>query len=592
MVVNKLNLSLNEPFIRQAYAKQGDTGRVFNIEIDPTPTENGTLRILRPDGVEVTADALKSADITPTESTDLVTFTALEEVPLTKLEVGLSSSQDLHGYDNPWPGGGGKNKFNVTAVSKEQNGITFTVNDDGSVKISGIASARAYMYLNVGYSPFPQGAFVASVEGLPQGGSAFINLPYSDDGTTYGGTYGTIGGATPSRAITISHNYLGVLLDVPSGSNYSTPTTVRVQIESGSEPTTWSPYSNICPIVPSNGVNLLPNVKAQNGNNYVMLGQTNPHTTSRDIYLTKGTYTLSTTSSKSGYSLFYCDNNGTSTRITSGGKVGTFDISADGYYAFYIYYSSGITADDIDTFQLEQGSSATPYVPYQGINVYQSGEDTSDYTTHSISLGRSVYGGYVDLVSGKLTITKECIQITSDSGNKWYKSTSYPGGFYCSWTNLNTQFGTHFGSMANGYPIKCSHAKTASAISEYAVGTCYAETGNLNIRIMDSTADQATWRQYLVDQANNGTPIEVWANVGTPIEVDLTPTQIQTLLGTNNIFGQTIREVAFEYDGILAELPQQATAVVGRCIGDVELNGVSTMPFTLVVQKNNQGVTP
>ena len=34
---------------------------MFEVELEEATEENGTLRILRPDGVEVTADAIKSA---------------------------------------------------------------------------------------------------------------------------------------------------------------------------------------------------------------------------------------------------------------------------------------------------------------------------------------------------------------------------------------------------------------------------------------------------------------------------------------------------------------------------------------------------
>ena len=56
-VNTQVNLSMTEPQVRQVYAKEGDTARVLNIHLDQTE-EDGTLRILRPDGTEVTADAV------------------------------------------------------------------------------------------------------------------------------------------------------------------------------------------------------------------------------------------------------------------------------------------------------------------------------------------------------------------------------------------------------------------------------------------------------------------------------------------------------------------------------------------------------
>ena len=56
-VNTQVNLSMTEPSVRQIYAKEGDTARVLNIHLDQAE-EDGTLRILRPDGTEVTADAV------------------------------------------------------------------------------------------------------------------------------------------------------------------------------------------------------------------------------------------------------------------------------------------------------------------------------------------------------------------------------------------------------------------------------------------------------------------------------------------------------------------------------------------------------
>ena len=99
MVTTKLNLSMTEPSVRQIYAKQGDTGRVLDISLDQTP-EDGTLRILRPDGVEVTSEANTGGEVS--ESGDVVTFESLTEADVTELTVGIEPVQDLSN-GNPSP---------------------------------------------------------------------------------------------------------------------------------------------------------------------------------------------------------------------------------------------------------------------------------------------------------------------------------------------------------------------------------------------------------------------------------------------------------------------------------------------------------
>ena len=69
-----------------------------------------------------------------------VSFTA-RNAPLKQLSVAFSPKQDLHGYDSPWPAGGGKNLLRCSASSETVSGVTFTVNADGSVKANGTATA-------------------------------------------------------------------------------------------------------------------------------------------------------------------------------------------------------------------------------------------------------------------------------------------------------------------------------------------------------------------------------------------------------------------------------------------------------------------
>lgn len=70
----------------------------------------------------------------------------------------------------------------------------------------------------------------------------------------------------------------------------------------------------------------------------------------------------------------------------------------------------------------------------------------------------------------------------------------------------------------------------------------------------------------------------------------LTAQQIKTLIGTNNVWASSgdIVSIKFAYGGLLSELPSDATSIVGKCYCDIEQNGVSSMPFTLNVKKNER----
>ena len=63
-----------------------------------------------------TALATKADAIISSASGAIASFPDGAESTAKKLVVGIEPVQDLHGYDNPWPAGGGKNKFNIDAL--------------------------------------------------------------------------------------------------------------------------------------------------------------------------------------------------------------------------------------------------------------------------------------------------------------------------------------------------------------------------------------------------------------------------------------------------------------------------------------------
>lgn len=85
------------------------------------------------------------------------------------------------------------------------------------------------------------------------------------------------------------------------------------------------------------------------------------------MHLPAGTYTLTKKSSVSVSAHYRERNDNSNTTIfsTSGGlKSRSFTLAAEGDYRFYLYKSSAFTADDIEYFMLEKGSTASNYEEY------------------------------------------------------------------------------------------------------------------------------------------------------------------------------------------------------------------------------------
>ena len=191
----------------------------------------------------------KADVITETASGSIVSFSdGADNLPVKSLTVNIEPQQDLHGYDAPWPGGGGKNKVLVKYPGRTNNGVTFTTNSDGTISLSGTATDATYFAHNYGFD--------TQYMTLLPAGTYTLSGTLSDNVRVYGTIWQTDG--TYIKTITQD---LGTgstfTIDVPcwfspqivvsSGTN-TNGLVVKFQVEEGSIKTTFAPYSNICPI--------------------------------------------------------------------------------------------------------------------------------------------------------------------------------------------------------------------------------------------------------------------------------------------------------------------------------------------------------
>ena len=138
------------------------------------------------------------------------------------------------------------------------------------------------------------------------------------------------------------------------------------------------------------GKNLLQNLKYQATANRVNIGQSDD---GFSVSLKKGTYTLSVSSSINIRAYYRGELDGSNTLIwstysTSGS--GTFTLSEDKDVRMWVIGQDGsVSTSDVLTIQLEVGSTATAYTAY------------SAPTTYTASLGRTIYGGTADIVTGE-----------------------------------------------------------------------------------------------------------------------------------------------------------------------------------------------
>lgn len=180
------------------------------------------------------------------------------------------------------------------------------------------------------------------------------------------------------------------------------------------------------------------------------------------------------------------------------------------YYTFtttnncnYLRFSTPPQSSNV---QLEESSTPTLYEPYT----------TSTFPVSWAQQG-TVYGGYVDLVSGELVAEYTGYTFTGDE-------TFYTTG---SWIIARPPL-----IAATPYKGYCSHYPYAP-YGRGKIGVMYNER---NCTFDGKIYDQSGWKQFCKDQYDNGTPLTIVYMIKEPIHYSFTPTQIKTLKGINNVY--------------------------------------------------------
>ena len=486
---------------------------------------------------------LKDAEARQDLSTALATvtgnplnFTTRSAQKANETVISLSPIQDLHGYDNPWPAGGGKNKLpmtvdgikalnpdittrvwdgNVYKIGANQE-MTVTILTDGDnnvigIKINGIYTSNIVFKLasftflaNVSYS----------MNGCPSGGGNRYVIgtnsqvyqsegPFIDAGSGVTFSYSQDSPLSPNITI-YANNQVDNVVFQPM---------LRLATETDA---TFAPYTNICPISGRTSVSL-----DGCGKNFVegkiesshYLSITSNGTISVssqdavDMYyakVVKGQTYTATTGNILVCGFFYDKpiegsvsyNNG---RIVSNDT--TFVAPISGYVAFRVDAT-------YDTPQLEFGSRATAYEPYTQSN---------DLT---ISFGQTVYGATFTMETGALVVGRAIV----DMGDmEWTYGASGAGRFV---SNISESKNYGQSAVANAL---CSAFKFISAQDVYAGYEGIASYSKaIWVHTNSYGTDPTVFKTAMTGQT-------ICYELATPTTIQLTPNEISLLSGVNNI---------------------------------------------------------
>ena len=192
-------------------------------------------------------------------------------------------------------------------------------------------------------------------------------------------------------------------------------------------------------------------------------------------------------------------------------------------------------------------SNVRPISGWSEVNVYVSPtQSEQDATVYPVTLGQTVYGGTLDVVTGVLTISMGSVDLGS-----------------LTWASFSANGRTAFRAVGqiDGVPAGGATGKANALCTQYNVvqnsyigNTSYDNviavgaywSNGCNVYIYDSAKTSMTGAQFKT--AMNG--VKLVYELATPTTVQLTPTEVKTILGSNSVWADsgdiTVTYVSYE----------------------------------------------
>lgn len=499
--------------------------------------------------------------------------------------VEFSSVEDL--FEFPFSVEESKNLLPNTMTTQTISGITFTVEDDGTIEASGTSSDYTWAaYVNENGISLPAGSYVLS--GCPSGGSsttyrlqAFVGDPSSPTLTVndYGGgaSFELAAESTVKVRMLIKGSIdatFSPMIYAREDITYSEADGDTVSVTDGSDNALVECATNIEPIQEGSGdpspTNIRPisgfteaNVNVV-GKNYMckpVVGVTvststgeisgEPSSQARSAstpvllpitFRNNETYTISYDFDAKNMWFAYNENkeyigrtvgSAVNQRTISANMFNTNTTGVGGEISYvvirlYVDAPSYILQSDIDVaqIQIEKGSTATAYEPYNGQTYNVEFTDGTNPLT--------VYGGTLNVVSGVLVVDSAKITINDLDVTK-----SSNANYSFQISGMPRKYGTGvFSIISDSYKSNTTDHSRDSTIGTLEVTndfTILCNAGTRTFFICDSRFTNNTAEEFKAANKN----VELVYELETPQTYQLTPTEVRSLVGNNNIWTDT-----------------------------------------------------
>lgn len=475
-----------------------------------------------------------------------------DESPVENCVIDIEPMQDLHGYDSPWPAGGGENKLDLSTAHFIS--CTLVNASTGTVKANIQNSYYGYVTINSGF--FFESLKKEILNGNPITFEVDNNYGYIISIVAFGTrstgqTYQDARAGNSNITTIIPSDFTSVtkveFRFLRSNTAYTDIDTVitGLRVSYGDTATTFSPCSNICPIsgwtganIVRTGKNLFDKTKTVRGyiNDYNGELRDNgfPNIASDYIPVAPNqSYYIKSEQTKGAWGAWYDKDKNYISGITwyiattsDINKTKTAPNNAHYMRLTVVYASDNEPSGNPDTFSVNYPATDHDYEPYTG--------DT--YSITFPSEAGTVYGGTLDITNGTLTVNRVMVDL---GDYNWRTATELLPG------TARTDVATSL--VFNQYPVcsvlKGDMPKSYRQVEEGCI--CFSNSEAIPMICVRSQAFVGL-TDAEIKTALSG--VQCCLKIKEPITYTLTPQEITMLTGQNHIFSDTGQTAISYYD--------------------------------------------
>ncbi len=502
----------------------------------------------------------KAPVITESASGDIVTIADGADLPVESLSVNVEPVQDLHGYDAPWPAGGGTNLWGGIKLATDINTAITSTLDTTAKTISFSAYNGINLVVLSGNTTFKANTqYTLILDGTGSSSENIFNLQFKyTDGTTSKDE-----GKYIKAGVNVSTS--GKTVEAIVGRQYASTTVLNYEkcglFEGDKTASDFTPWENICPIsgwaqanVTRTNLNIWGGEKMANDmveavnnsaycakgtdtvGNYVTLVASNAvnakvFSTCKFKPNTQYSFFLkaskSNTSAASNLLVRYTDG----TFISANFNNSSSAITIDTIYTWVFVSAAGKTIANIEGVYY----SGTTKIYYDSCGIFEGVHTADEFTPYqgqqvTIPLGQTVYGGTVDVTAGQMRVTHAMVDLGDLTWTKQPDTEQYQDFRTTGIASLvaKPQASQTPNAICSAF-IVLDRNHSLSQLPNLGITTA----GNLSVSTQPSSYASAS------DFKAAMSGVQLVYELATPLTIALDPATLSTLLGDNIIWADT-----------------------------------------------------